>query len=452
MPSFVKLRVVSWMNKASIFLLLISLVAPILAQQRPKMLQPQRSRYAGRILLIPSDGRPASWKLPRMVARIADHEIIYPPREFLSDATIDAERVIEWAKKQDYSQLNGVIVSLDTLAAWASESTPEQVKRRLAFITWVRQQKPDLPIYGFTQKARDEVSGLVFDDLLIEPNSSDAAYLLVARFLTRTYQRPVKVLPIASDEYPEAVSKAVTSKISAVGGQLVTSGKADLFLFLHVPTTDTTKLANFTEALAKALAAGYYVALADVSGNPEPLIAAMRERKLLDWPQAYAASSTPEVAIGKALAQCATRLIMAKALRTNLELDQLGRAERAQVELLMTRYLEDWGYATKVQPRLATYVREELKADPDNLGAAHEQAETFLNNEIKTLAEELFRTQFRYNVHSVMLKDGTRASFHVELLQRCRARLPFRRINEIELDVGIHIPLLVGINPLPARR
>ena len=450
---FVRLRVAWWMR--TLLCLLLGLTAALAQRhQRPQLLQPQHSQYARRILLIPSDGRPVSWKLPRMIARLADYEIVYPPRELLGDKpqAVNADGVIEWAKKQDFDQLNGVIVSLDALAGWASETKPEQIKARLGFINWLHEGKPDLPIYGFTAKARDEISGLVFDDLLIAPDANEAAYLLVARFLHRVYQRPLKILPIASTEYPAAVMKALRSKVEAVGGQLVTAGKADLFLFMNMPNTDVTKTANFVDALTKAVASGYYVALADVSGNPEPLIAALRERKQLDFLQAYAANSEPNIAIGKALAQCSARLIAAKVLRAKLEIDQWHRAERAQVELMMTRYLEDWGYPNKVRAKLETYVREQLKADPNNLGAATEEAEVFLNGELKLLAEELFRTQFRYNLHSVTLADGTRASFQVELLQRCKARLPLQRTTEIELDLGIHIPLLVGINPFPARR
>jgi hypothetical protein len=432
---------------------LVLLPAPVIAQkQRPKILPPQHQQFVGRLLLIPRDGRPVSWKLPRQIARVADHEIIYPPRELLGDATqaMDAERVIAWAKQQNYEQLNGVIVALDTLAGWTSGATPEQIKARLDFIHWLRQRKPNLPIYGFVQKTNDAISQLVFDDLLIE--SADAAHLLVARFLHRTYQRPLKMLAIASAEYTPDVLRALTDKSEAVGAQLLKTGKADLLLFVHTPNTDVTKTENFADALAKTMAAGYYVALADVSGNPEPLVAALRERKQLDLLQAYAASSDPNEAIGKALAQCAARLIAAKVLRTSLQVDQLRRAERAQVELMLTRYLEDWSYAGSVRARLEQHVREKLQAAPANLGAAAEDAEAFANAELKLVAEDLFRTQFRYNLHSVRLGDGTRADFQIELLQRCRARLPWQRTNEIELDISVHLPLLIGFAPLPLKR
>ena len=428
------------------------LLVPTFAQrQRPKVLPTQQHQYAGRLLLIPRDSRPVSWKLPRLIARVADHEVISPPREMLGNATtaLDAERIIAWAKKQNLSQLSGVIVALDALTENASEA---QDNERLEFINWLRQQAPNLPIYGFAERATDAISKLVFDDLLIEPNANEAAHLLVARLLNRIHQRPPKVMAIASGDDSPAVFKAIANNIEAVGGQLIKNGKADLFFFVHTPNTDPAKLAAFTETLAKTIAAGYYVALADVSGNVEPIIAALRERKQLDLLQAYAASREPDEAIGKALAHCSTRLIAAKVLRPSLEVEQLRRAERAQVELMLTRYLEDWAYAGNVRARTEQYVREQLKAEPTQLGAATEQAEAFVNAELKLVAEELFRTQFRYNLHSVMLGNGMRADFQVELLQRFKARFSLQRTNELELDISVHLPLLIGMSQLPVRK
>lgn len=402
-------------------------------------------------MLIPRDGRPVSWKLPRMIARVADHEVISPPREMLGEATQapDVERVIAWAKKQNLSQLNGVIVSLDALF---ENATAAQVKERLEFINWLRQRAPNLPIYGFARQSNDAISQLIFDDLLIEPKTDSAAYLLIARLLNRLHQRPPKVLAIASGDDSLPVFKAIANNIEAVGGQLIKNGKADLFFFVHTPNTDPVKLAVFTETLAKTIAAGYYVALADVSGNPEPIIAALRERKQLDLLQSYAASREPDEAIGKALAHCSTRLIAAKVLRPSLEVEQLRRAERAQIELMLTRYLEDWAYASSLRARIEAQIREQLKAEPNRLGEATEQAEAFANAELKLLAEELFRTQFRYNLHSVMLGNGMRADFQVELLQRFKARFPLQRTDELELDISVHLPLIIGMSQLPFKK
>ncbi len=437
---------------ALLFPCLLCLFAPTFAQrQRPQVLPPQHHQYAGRLLLIPRDGRPVSWKLPRLIARVADYEVIYPPREMLGDATtaLDTERIIAWAKQQNLRQLSGVIISLDALL----ENAPAtKAREHLELINWMRDHAPKLPIYGFARQSNDAISKLVFDDILIDPQTDRAAYLLVARMLNRIHQRPPKVLAIASGDDSLPVFKAIADNVAAVGGELVKNGKADLFFFVHTPNTDPAKLAAFSETLAKTIAAGYYVALADVSGNQEPVIAALRERKQFDLLHAYAASSEPDEAISKALAQCSTRLIAAKVLRPSLEVEQLRRAERAQVELMLTRYMEDWVYAGNLRPRIEQHIREQLKADPNMLGAALEPAEAFANAELKLAAEELFRTQFRYNLHSVILGNGMRADFQVELLQRFKARFPWQRTKELELDISVHLPLIIGMSQLPFRK
>ena len=432
--------------------LLVLLLAPAFAQkQRPKILPPQQQQFAGRLLLIPRDARPISWKLPRQIARVADYEIIVPPRELLGDGTqaLDPDRLVAWVKAQDITRLQGAIVALDTLAGWTGEASAEQIKQRLELLNWLRQRKPELPIYGFAPKSHPALSAFVFDDLSLDAPEPDVAHLLVAKFLQRTHQRPIKILTITSSTYEPPVLKALTSSVEAVGAQLMSSGKADIFLFVHTPQTNAIQLANFATTLANTVTSGYYVALADVSGNAAPLIAALRERKQLDTFQAYAASPNPNQAIGKAVAHCAARLIAAKVLRPSLEVEQLRRAERAQVELMLTRYLEDWGYAESIRARVEQHVRNQLKAEPTRLGTATEQAEAFANVELKMLAQELFRTQFRYNLHSVLLGNGVRADFQVEMLQLFKARFPLQRIDELELDMSIHLSLLVGIPASP---
>jgi hypothetical protein len=168
--------------------------------------------------------------------------------------------------------------------------------------------------------------------------------------------------------------------------------------------------------------------------------------------QAYAASREPTEALSKAMAQCSTRLIAAKVLRPSLEVEQLRRAERAQIELMMSRYLEDWAYTGSIRARVEQHAREQWKADPNQLGAATEAVQTFANAELKLVAEELFRTQFRYNLHSVMLGNGVRADFQVEMLQLFKARFPLQRIDDLELDISVHLPLIVGMSQLPFRK
>lgn len=435
------------------FLVLVSLLfIPIQAQKiRPKIIARKRTEYAGRLLLLPRDSRPEAWKFPRMVARIADYDVIVPPRELLGEGAVkmNIEGVLTWIKSQDFAQINGVIISLDAMLENSAE--PKQRKEQLDIINWMRAQKPNLTIYGFAQKATPELSAYEFDDLQID-DDPDLAPLLVARFLNRKYERPPKVFPIAATDYPPELLKALQKKIAITGAQLVTSGKADLFLFILPPNTDEAKRTSFVDALAQTITSGYYVALADLSGKPGQLLNTLWARKQLDLLQSYSASTRPDIAFGKTLAQLSTRLLAAKVLQMHLDENQLNRAERSQVELLLSRYLEDSGYQAIVRPRLETYIREELHADPQKLGAATERAQAFLLNEMQTVANELFNQQFKYNVHSVRVRDGFHIDFQVAILQRFKVQLPLQRTDEIELEIGIHMPTLVGLDGSSLRR
>lgn len=437
-----------------VFLSVFSLTATsVQAQkkQRPKILKPQRIEFTGKILLIPHDSRPLAWKLPRLIARVSDYEIVLPPLEMLGDATTPpaADRIVEWAEKIDDESIKGAIISLDALSV---KGASEQIQKRLELIDRLRERHRDLPIYGFAEQSKNEFSKYVFDDLFIGSDAANAAHLMLARFLNRTHQRPPKISTISSAEFPPGVLNVLKNKINEIGGESAPTEKADLFLFIHTPNTDEAKLENLVDALAKAAATGYYVALVDISGKADVLMAKLRERKLLDLLQSYSAAKSPGEAFGKVLAQASARLISAKVLRTTLDTDQLQRLERAQIELLFTRYLEDWEYGEIIRPKLEAFIRDNLKADPQSLGANTEKAEEFVRNEMQPFAGELFNQQFKHNLHSVLTNNGYRIAFEIEILQRFKIQFPLQKIDAVEIDVGIHLPMLVGLDGAPIRR
>ncbi|HYE73142.1 MAG TPA: DUF4127 family protein, partial [Blastocatellia bacterium] len=150
-----------------ISLLIVALVPNLSLGQRrnkrPTLQHPSRDQFAGRILLIPLDSRPTSWQLPRQIARIADHEIIAPLRSQLGgpDNPANTEFIVNWAKGQNYSEVNGVIVSLNMLAfggARASSIEAAALKERVSLIEWIRTQHPKLPLYAFTTSLSETAS------------------------------------------------------------------------------------------------------------------------------------------------------------------------------------------------------------------------------------------------------------------------------------------------------
>jgi hypothetical protein len=110
---------------------------------------------------------------------------------------------------------------------------------------------------------------------------------------------------------------------------------------------------------------------------------------------------------------------------------------------MLMRYIEDWGYAAVVKPKLEIYLQQ------PNL--APEMIEEFVKNNLQTLGNELFEKQFRRNIHSVLLPSGKRAPFLVSILQRLSVRLAEPpKINDIEVEVGIYLPQMETIE-MPAK-
>ena len=404
--------------------------AESLAQKkRPRLAPVPTKDFVGSLLLIPLDARFASTKLPRAFARIADYDVLYPSREILSNEN----DLMAWVKSQNLAQIDGVIIGF----------TAGQEAQRIEIINWLRQQKAELPIYGFANKSTDALSKIVFDDLIIDDSPKASAQLLVAKFLNRTYQRVPQLIVRFSSEAINPVKASLVKQADSTGVKLINTGKPDVFLFVLADATDEAKFSTLFEVVTRTVAAGYYVAVVDLSSNPDRLMTQLRERKLLDLLNAYAASTSPETAFGNVLTQISARLISAKVLRLKMTEEQLQRGERAQVEMMLMRYIEDWGYATVVKPKLETYLKE------PNISA--EQAEEFLKNNLQTLGNQLFDQQFRRNIHSVMLASGQRAPFIVSLLQRLSAHFTEPgKINEIEVEVGVHL-IPMEIIEMPSR-
>jgi hypothetical protein len=444
------------------------------AQRKPLLLPARRDYLAGKFVLLPSGVNTTADQLPRLVAQIADHEIIAPPWSMLGSGagTVDYEGLTNWVKKVDYAETDGVIVSLDLLAAQSDETVAQ---RRLEPIRWIRAQHPYLAIYGFAGTSITNEIGVemtaagTLDELIIsaddlsdaarekfqaEPNrrklndrvqivsaKADAALLLLLRHLNHRFGLAPKILPIFSN----APLPALDSLITASGGMSLSSSVAgdrrgDILLFVRQPQTDEQKFNAFMNEFARAIAAGYRVALADLASGRterERLLDVLRRGRTLDQLYGYAASDDSSDGLAPALAQASARLIAARFLRDDTE--RLRRIEQAQIELLFNRWLKASVFDLTLRSQLDAFLREQLKADPENMKEATERAEAFALGEFRRLASETFSEQFRHNVHSVLLSSGERAEFRVRAIQHSRLSFPLGRLSDPEIRLRVYL-------------
>ena len=119
----------------------LSLSIPgVRAQRRPMLRAASRDQFAGRFVLIPRQAGPRFLQQPKMLAEVADHDLITPPFRLLGNSA----ELVAWAKSYEYANVDGVIVSLDVLGA-----DREALAR-------MRAQRPGMPVYGFLESPADE--------------------------------------------------------------------------------------------------------------------------------------------------------------------------------------------------------------------------------------------------------------------------------------------------------
>lgn len=424
-----------------------------------------------------------------MLARVADHDLITPPARVMTDAGA----LIEWAKGVDYSEADGVIISLDSVAGGPPQPG------RLDFVKWIRARRPSIAIYAFAaapaersvQSALNLVADSALDFLLIsgesaarlslpdgtaarslsgkvaiEPNVEAATTILLSRMLNQRFGFAPKIFPAFSSVESQAapLRAAVSATISAAGGGESDLRGADALLFVHAPRTADANRDAFVEAIARNVENGVKAAVVDLSEtkeSKEALFAGLRRLKLLDKLIAYASSDpgsrggASEDAISRAVAHTSAFLNAVKFMR-----DDIGRVlrfDRAHFELLFSRYLTDCSYALAVRPALDDFVKSQLKADPDRLSdgpeAATERAEAFAFGLVKQKAEELFKEQFLRNVHAILLSGGERAQFQISMMQRLQVRFPTRKTSEAEIRQSVYIPQInfTELSPIAGR-
>lgn len=471
-----------------------------------------RDFFVGKIVLLPRDLRPTSLQQPRLIAQVADHDLITPPSQLLEDSS-RAEELLAWAKDFDYAAADGLIVALDALAGTAELTTWQQ---RLSFLKEIRAQHPRLPIYGYlafkpspdaaarvNQTALGLLNDGALDFLLIAPepgveakttqvstarllneitarkladrvafddDERGAATSLLARMLNQRFGFAPRVLPVYSSnagrEAPAThglatLGQFISAKLRAIDSRELpptneSARSVDALLFVHAPNTSEQERLAFTESIAQTIARSVRVALVDLTINKEDkeaLLTELRRRKLLDKLFSYASSAPGDgaslEAANRTLAHAAALLVAFRFLRDDY--DRVYRIDRAHMRLLFSRYLSDWAYALRVRPALAALVKEKSAADPNWLNNDPARAERFVIDQLQPLAEELFQEQFRRNLHAILLNSGERTQFEVTLLQRLQLRLALPTL-EAELNQAIHLAQLRSLPPAAEAR
>ncbi len=276
----------------------------------------------------------------------------------------------------------------------------------------------------------------------IFPGADEQGMVLLARAALEACGASATVYPLYSTRggaeatalfEDRPLRMTVAGQVNAAGLTLShTAEAADLLLALHSPPgkaqTDVHHVsptsaprASFVNHVAQRAHAGAHVALADVAycnGADPALIAAMRGHRIFPHLAAFAGWNTAGNTIGCALAQAVMRMIG----------QGTARRQRAQLQFLFERLLDDFGYQTVVRADAYRFARAELGDYPLNLARARRRAAGYVRERLAELARELFAGHFAGGeVHGWRIAD----------LRELRIRLPWPRLFEVEVESRI---------------
>lgn len=361
----------------------------------------------------------------------------------------------------------------------------EAAARTIDFLALVQEDAaPWGPHLDEQARLRDRIAALGIDDrVMIYPGADEAGMTLLARFIHRHMLKTPSVRVLYSSlEGADRVAtfedrpirESVEAHVSAVGAQLAADDE-EPDLVLAVSTPAEGKRSDYTRGAARdrrrrevrallAQAAGIApqrLVLADVAFPNGADEALMRELRHSDLPLhrllSFAAWNTAGNSLGSALAHGTVRLIALQdkgafdlaqlladisPMRYLELLNSLIDSERAHVEFLFGRFVDDWLYQSRVRPEVTEKVISLMRASVFDLASSYRQTERLVAQELAAAASDLWTDHFLAQ-ETVQIGIGqSRSSLVLDALEETRVRLPWRRMFEVDLDFRFGMELV----------
>ena len=334
-------------------------------------------------------------------------------------------------------------------------------------------------------RLRDFIAGRGIEDkAVIYPGADEAGSVLMARFINQHMLRTPSVRVIYSSEEganriatfeDRPVRETVEAQIRAVGAHICDDEDDDRpDLNFLVATHAEGVRADYERGQARedrrrelrglieaGEEAGKHLVLCDLgfpNGADDLLMRDLRHSDIeLHRLMSFAAWNTAGNSIGSALAHGTLRLIALQdkgafdlaQLLTDISpmrylelLNSLIDSERAHVQLLLTRLVDDWLYQTHVRREVTDHVVNMLEASTFNLAESYLQTERMVATELSAATSDLWSHHFLARETVRLGVQGGRASLVLDALEATDVTLPWRRMFEVDLDFRFGVDLV----------
>jgi hypothetical protein len=392
--------------------------------------------------------------IPRLL--IADSSVNASYKKDLLEYSILKNQVAVFENPLDYKQLlairsrvpNDVIQEYETLYAQNLDISNKLIHlTETGVITGLIIGQDDGNSFGIPNLIKEKLQNFVdhkpalVDRVIITRGADEIALNLLARIAAKTSGQSSQVyVTYSTDAAPtiimpymaQSVHTTVSEKIALIKGQEVSSlAEASFVLYVHIGSDQSTEQSLTKSALEikNLMARGYPVAVVDLSENfyasQSLLPYLIKESVNINELAAYSGWNTTSNSVGTAVSQ---GMFATSGFESP---DQIKQHDQAQVEFLLSRFLDDYYFQKEIQPWINKRVRN-MNADPYNLPDAHYQdandvIQLFLTTKCKLLFQQAIKR------HPIQLSDrlGTR-SYQINSLA-VKSSLPWERTFEIKV-------------------
>jgi hypothetical protein len=245
--------------------------------------------------------------------------------------------------------------------------------------------------------------------------------------------------------YEDSTFEELIDTYISIFGDREMPGDPDIELFVHllpggqvesawqkVRRTSPGSMAAFVRSIDEALKAGRITAIADIAyanGADRSFSEAMAQNLRLSKLSAYGAWNTAGNTLGTVITQATLRWL---SLVFRHKLDNVDDSDRAHLQCLFSRFLDDWIYQSEVREKISSFCRTE-GISPFNLDDDRKRVEHGIDGLVAQRAEELFRSSFAGPIY---LPEASfeKARLTIEGPLTCEVRLPWPRIFEIAVE------------------
>ncbi|MEA3399733.1 MAG: DUF4127 family protein [Armatimonadota bacterium] len=363
----------------------------------------------------------------------------------------------------------------------------ETAARHIDFLALTQERAAQFgPHLDEQERLRDRIAlHNIEDRAMIYPGTDEAGMTLLARFIHRHMLKTPTVRVIFSSEEgaqrtapfeDRPLRETVEAHVAAVGAQMADEdADADLVLAVSTPAQGGRQDCERGPArdrrrrevrglLERASELSHRrVLIADVAfpnGADEALMRELRHSDLqLHRLLSFAAWNAAGNSLGCALAHGTLRLIALQdkgafdlaqlladisPMRYLELLNSLIDSERAHVELLFGRFVDDWLYQSRVRPQVTDRVVKLLEASVLDLASSYRQVERMVAQELGAAAGDLWSDHFLAQEMVQIGVEQSRSGLVLDALEETRLRLPWRRMSEVDLDFTFGLELVPG--------